>query len=264
MSKLIKSLAGAVILSGLLTACSTPTDPGSLYQGQTPEQIFYIGKKAMINGSYAEAVKRFEALDVQYPYSPETESAQLYLIYGYYMKEDYALSTAAADHYIELHPTSPHVDYAYYMRGVANYYENIGFMERLFTLDLAKRDLAQIEKSFNDFNILVTQYPNSRYAPPAHQYMVYLRNVLADHELHVAEYYYNRKAYVASAERASGLVAHYQGAPQTLDGLAIMAKSYHQLGLRKLEQDTRAVIHYNYPNLPADFATNYAIRADHD
>lgn len=264
MKKLIISVAGALILSGLLTACSTPTDPSELYRGQSPEQIFQVGKGAMLGGSYAEAVKRFEALDVQYPYSPQAEEAQLYLIYGYYMKEDYALSTAAADHYIQLHPTSPNVDYAYFMRGIANYYENMGFMERLFALDLAKRDLAQIQKSYNDFNTLVTQFPDSRYAPAAHQYMIYLRNVLADHELHVAEYYYNRRAYVAAADRASGLVAHYQGAPQTLDGLAIMAKSYHQLGLTQLEQDTRTVIHYNYPTLPANFATNYTVRAEHD
>jgi len=264
MKKLIIALAAATILSGVLTACSTPTDPSELYKGQSPAQIFQAGKSAMIGGSYSDAVKRFEALDVQYPYSPEAERAQLYLIYGYYMKEDYALATAAADHFIQLHPTNPNVDYAYFMRGVANYYENMGFLERLFALDLAKRDLAQIQKSFNDFDTVVTQFPQSRYAPAAHQYMIYLRNVLADHELHVAEYYYNKRAYVASADRASDLVAHYQGAPQTLDGLAIMAKSYHQLGLMQLERDTRTVIFYNYPTLPQSFATDYSKRLEHD
>lgn len=247
------------MLGGLLSACSTSTDPADLYKDETPYQIFERGKAALKDNSYSEAAKRFEALDIQYPFGVETERAQLYLIYAYYEKEDYALSVAAADHYIHMHPASPDVDYAYYMRGVSNYYQNLGVLERLFAVDLAKRDLAQIRASYNDFSTIVTRFPHSRYAPAAYQYMVYLRNVLADHELHVAEYYYDRKAYVAAANRASGLVAHYQGAPHVEDGLILMAKSYHQLGETKLEADTVKVLNYNYPNTKIDYNANYRL-----
>src|SRR3990167_3728371 len=127
------------------------------------------------------------------------------------------------------------------MRGLSNYNQNLGFLERIFKLDLAVRDLGQIQKSYSDFNEVVTLFPHSKYAPAAYQYMIYLRNILADHELHVAEYYYDRKAYIAAANRASELVAHYQGTPAVIDGLVLMAKSYRQLGLTKPEQDTLTV-----------------------
>lgn len=259
MKRILTSLSMTALAAGLLAACSSAVDPSNAYKNESAHEIYQHGVEALKDKSYGEATKRFEALDVQYPYGAETEQAQLYLIYTYYKKEEYTLAVAAADRFIRMHPTNPNVDYAYYMRGISDYYQNLGFLERLFTVDLAKRDLKQIEKSYQDFNQLVILFPNSKYAPSAHQYMVYLRNVLADHELHVAEYYYQRKAYVASADRASNLVTHYQGAPTTVDGLVLMAKSYHQLGMTKLEQDTLEVLRYNYPNVKVDYSKDNRI-----
>jgi outer membrane protein assembly factor BamD len=247
----IFSIAIIGMLTALLVACATSTEPSEAYKGESPHQIYQAGKTALQDKSYAEAIKRFEALDVQYPMGPETENAQLYLIYAYYMKEEHAMAVSAADRFIRLHPTNPDVDYAYYMRGIANYYQNLGVVERLFAVDLAKRDLTQIRKSYNDFNELVTTFPNSRYTPAAHQYMIYLRNVMANNELHVAQYYYDRKAYLASANRASDLVAHYQGAPATVDGLELMIKSYRALGMTRNEQEAQTLLRFNYPNMPA-------------
>jgi outer membrane protein assembly factor BamD len=257
MNKKIKLIAGVVLFSGFLASCATPTDPADAFKNESAHEIYVKGKGDLRSKDYSEAIKRFEALDVQYPYGEETENSQLYIIYAYYMKEDYILASAAADRFIRIHPTNPHVDYAYYMRGISNYYQNMGLMERLFIVDLATRDLSQIQKSYNDFNELITRFPNSMYAPSAHQYMVFLRNVLADHQLHVAEYYYNRQAYVAAANRASNLVAHYQGAPSVVPGLELMAKAYRKLGMIKLEEDTVAVLKYNYPYARIDYDARY-------
>lgn len=245
----MKKLYLIFLLASLLSACATTSEPSEAYKGMTPEQIFREGKKDLENRSYSEAIKHFEALDVQYPFGADTERAQLYLIYVYYMKEEYALSVAAADRFIRLHPTNAHVDYAFYMRGLANYYLNIGVLESIFSVDLATRDLRSLKKSYLDFSELTARFPNSKYAAAAHQYMIYLRNILAKHELQVAQYYYNRRAYLAAANRASDLVAHYQGSPSVIDGLILMVKSYHFLGLKKLEQDTYFVLRYNYPDV---------------
>lgn len=260
MRKKLRLLCGMLFIAGFLTACSSAnTTSADAYKGESPHQIFMKGKVALQERSYSEAVKRFEALEIQYPYGPDLESAQLYLIYAYYMKEDYTLAVAAADRYIRVYPTSANVDYAYYMRGISNYYQNMGIFERLFIVDLATRDLSQIRKSYTDFNELTMRFPHSRYTPSAHQYMIYLRNVLAAHELQVGEYYYNRKAYVASANRANDLIAHYQGAPSVVGGLVLLAKSYHQLGLRQSEQETLQVLKYNYPNVNVDYNSRYVV-----
>lgn len=249
----------AILMMGVLSACSSTTDPSEAYKNETEQQIFQNGKKSLQDKSYSDAVKRFEALDVQYPYGKDTEASQLYIIYAYYMKDEYVLASAAADRFIRLHPASPNVDYALYMRGVANFYQNMGVFERIFAIDLATRDLTQIQKSFADFNELMTRFPTSRYAPSAHQYMVYLRNTMANHELRVAQYYYNRKSYVAAANRASKLVSEYQGAPAVVDGLVLMVKSYRKLHLTKLEQDAEKLLHYNYPDVVVDEAETYSL-----
>lgn len=249
MRKNLTTVALAALLTGLLSACSSATDPSEAYKGETPQQIYRAGKSALQDKSYSEATKRFEALDVQYPYGSETEKAQLYVIYSYYMKDDYPLAAAAAERFIRIHPTNPNVDYAYYMRGLSDYYQNLGVIERFFSIDLATRDLSQVQKAYNDFNELVLRFPNSRYTPAAHQYLIYLRNIMADHQLEVAQYYFDRKAYVAAANRAADVVSHYQGAPAVQDALVLMVKSYRELKLTKLEQDTMTVLRYNYPNV---------------
>ncbi len=259
MKKSLIALLGTTLLTTLIASCSTSTDPADAYKGQTQQQIYKEGKVALQNSSYSDAVKHFEALDVQYPYGADTETAQMYLIYAYYMKEDYALAIAEADHFIRLHPSNPHIDYAYYRRGMSNFYQNLGPLEKLFNVDKATRDLTQIQKSYNDFRLVSLQYPHSVYAGASYQYMIYLRNILADYELHIGEYYYERGAYVASANRSASLVSHYQGSPQVLDGLVMMVKSYHNLGLTKLENDTLRVLNYNYKDVKIDYNAERAV-----
>lgn len=248
MKWMIKLFITIMALSLVLTGCSTTNDPSERYKDETANQIFKKGEEALRNKNYQEAMQRFEALDVQYPFGKNTQTAQLHIIYAYYMSSDYASAEAAADRFIHIHPTNPHVDYAYYMRGVSNYYQNLGVFERLFNVDLARRDLTQIKKCYADFSAVVKSYPNSYYAPAAHQYMAYLRNVLANHELEVAEFYFERHAYVAAANRASLVVRHYQEAPVVPDALVIMVKSYHALHLTREKTDALRVLQYNYPN----------------
>ncbi len=239
-------LVAVLVLS--LTSCAHTIDPAEAYPGETSQQIFEKGESALRDKSYSEAIKRFEALDVQYPYEHNTETAQLHIIYAYYMTSDYASTEAAADRYVHAYPTSPHADYAYYMRGLSNYFQNLGVFERIFSVDLATRDLSQIKKSYADFAEVVQVYPNSNYAAAAHQYMVYLRNILADHELEVAQFYYDHSAYVAAADRANLVVQQFQGAPAVPKALVIMVKSYRYLHLAKPESDAMQVLQYNFPN----------------
>lgn len=248
--KITKILAYGLssVLLTLLAACSSTTDPAEAYRGETAQQIFQEGENDIVDRSYGDAIKHFEALDVQYPFGRNTETAQLHIIYAYYKNSDYLSAETAADRYIHSYPTSPNVDYAYYMRGLSNYYQNMGVFDRLFSVDFATRDLTQVKKSFNDFATLETRYPDSPYAPAAHQYTIYLRNVLANHQVEVAMFYFNRQAYVAAANRASLVVQHYQGAPVVPDALVIMIRSYHQLHETELENQALQALRYNYAN----------------
>ncbi|OGT54639.1 MAG: hypothetical protein A3F43_04275 [Gammaproteobacteria bacterium RIFCSPHIGHO2_12_FULL_42_10] len=234
------------LIAGLLTACATSKDEAGAYPDETASQIYQHGKTALHDQSYSEAIKRFEALDIQYPSDSKTELGDLDLIYAYYMKEEYVLAIASATRFIQLYPADAHVDYAYYLRGLAEYKKNMGFFEKVFSLDFSTRDLTDIKQAYHDFDSVVTEFPRSVYAASAYQYVVYLRNVLANYELQVGEYYYARRAYVAAADRASRVIKYFEGAPAVQAALVLLAKSYHELGETKLEQDTLAVMRYNH------------------
>ena len=240
-----------MILSlSLLTACSKSTltqDPAQQYQGYTAERLYIKGEKLLASRNYKSAVTVYEALQSLYPFGGYAEKGQLNLIYAYYKAGDYASAEAAAEQYIQVYPRSKHVDYAYYMKGLADYYSSRTWVQRALPIDMSARDLTTAKQAFYDFRQLVQFFPNSRYAADAKQRMIALRDMFAQHELTVAQYYFKRKAYVASANRASYLLRHYASTPQVKPALIILVRSNEKLGLTKAANEARQVLELNYP-----------------
>jgi len=228
--------------------CSSAiTDPAIIYKDQSAEEIYRGAEINLAKRRYSTAVQQFEALDALYPFSQYSEQAQLDSIYAYYKNDDMPSTAAAADRYIRLYPRSEHVDYAYYMKGIADFEQDRGWLQRFVSTDLSKRDPGTTLQAFDDFSQLVRLFPNSVYAPDARQRMVYLRNLFANHELHIAQYYFARGAYVAAANRANYIVQHFDGTPQVEGALVIMVKSYRELGLEESANKALRVLQLNYP-----------------
>ena len=215
------------------------------------EALYQHGVDALEAGNNDLASRSFERLVARFPFGPYTEQSQLNLAYAQYKsdKPDDAYSTV--NRFIKTYPTHRHIDYAYYLRGLVNFNRSGGFMERYVGLDMTQRDQANLRQSFDDFGALVTRYPQSRYAADARQRMIHLRNMMAQADLNVALFYLKRGAYVASSNRAKSIIETYPQTPQAGDALAIMVKSYHELGQDKLADDTKRVLELNYPDHPS-------------
>lgn len=235
----------------LLAACATTTkDPAVIFKNQSEEQIYHGGEVSLAKHNLSEAIQHFEGLDSLYPFGPHAEQSQLDLIYAYYETGDNASAAATADRFIRTYPRSAHVDYAYYIKGLADFDQNRGWFEKYLPLDLTQRDPGTARQAFTDFDQLLRLFPNSPYAPDARQHMVYLRNLFAGYELSVAKYYLQRGAYVAAANRANYIVQHYDGTQQVQEALGIMVQSYRALGLTGLADQALEVLRLNYPNGP--------------
>ena len=215
------------------------------------EALYERGKLANDRGNYDAAVRTFGRLVARFPFGPYTEQAQIDQAYAQYKmnKPDDAYSTI--NRFIKTYPTHKHVDYAYYLRGLINFDREEGLLERYVGLDMTQRDQTFLRQSFDDFSSLVRRYPESRYTPDATQRMVHLRNGMAQAEINIALYYLRQGANVAAANRAKTVIETYDGAPQVGDALAILVKSYHELGQESLSDDTARVLQLNYPNHPA-------------
>jgi outer membrane protein assembly factor BamD len=212
-----------------------------------PEVIYARAQKAMKNSSYGEAIKQLEALQSRFPFSEPARQAQLDLMYVYYKARQVDPAIDAADTFIRENPTNSRVDYAYYMKGLVYFERQSNWLERKFNVDLSQRPPVNARKSFEAFQQLIEKYPHSQYVTDARQRMVFLRNRLADFELHVALYYMRRGAYVGAINRAKYCVENYDGAPAVKGSLKVLVDAYRDLHMTDLASNAERVYNDNYP-----------------
>ena len=240
----------AVIGALLLGGCGLLPEQIDETAGWNAQRLYTEAKSAMGEASYERAIKLFEKLEARYPYGRFAQQAQIEVAYAHYKSGEPALAIAAADRFIRLHPNHPHVDYAYYLKGLATFNEDMGLLSGLSNQDLSERDPKGAQESFDTFRELVARFPDSRYAEDARLRMQYLLNSLAAHEVHVARYYHRRGAHVAAINRARAALTSYPQAPATEEALVLLVKSYDALGLTDLRDDADRVLRSNFPNSP--------------
>ncbi len=233
----------------LLAACSSnePREP----QGLSEEDFYEAAQKQLRANQWEFAIQNLQALEENFPFGAYAEQAQLELIYAYYRNFEPEAASAAADRFIRLHPQHRNVDYAFYMKGLASFTEGNSLFERFVPTDLTQRDPGSARESFAHFSQLLARFPNSAYAADAKKRMIYLRNLLARYEIHVANYYFKRGAYVAATNRGRFVVENFQQTPAVPDALAVMAQGYYLLGMQELSDGAAQVLRTNYPEHPA-------------
>jgi outer membrane protein assembly factor BamD len=241
-------LAAAITVAGLaLSGCSSPPkeDPNST---QAVERLYADAKDDIASGSFDSAIKTLERIEGRAAGTLLAQQATLDLAYAQYRTGERAAALATLDRFIKLHPSSPALDYALYLRGLVNFNDTLGFLGSLAQQDLSERDQQASRDSYQAFKQLVTQFPQSRYAEDARLRMDYIVNALANYELHVARYYLRRSAFVAAANRAQQVVQEYPQSPANEEALFIMQLSYRFLGLEQLRADTERILKQNFPN----------------
>jgi outer membrane protein assembly factor BamD len=247
---MLRSVALFIVL--LLSACGLLPKEVQDDKAWSASKYYTEAKSELNDGNYAAAIKLFEALEARYPYGRYAQQAQLEIGYAHYKDGEQALAIAAADRFIKLHPNHPNVDYAYYLKGLANFNDDLGLMgivtEKILNQDMSERDPKASHESFENFKELVNRFPKSKYAPDAVQRMKHLVNVVALNEIQVARYYMKRGGYVAAANRAQYAVKEYPQTPATEEALFIMVKAYDALGMTDLRDDADRVMRKNFPN----------------
>lgn len=232
----------------LITACSN-TDREPEY---TSEADLYEAAQAQMRRSQWEtAISNLQSLEENFPFGTYAEQAQLELIYAYYRSGDADMVSATADRFIRLHPQHRNADYAYYMKGLSSFTEGRGMFERVLPTDLTQRDPGAARDSLDHFAQLLSRYPDSIYASDAKRRMLYLRNLLARYEVHVANYYFKRGAYVAATNRGRYVLENFDTTPAVPDALAVMVQGYELLDMPELSAQMLEVLKLNYPEHPA-------------
>jgi outer membrane protein assembly factor BamD len=237
-------LSCCILFTGCADSNYDPTKDWSV------DKLYNEAKEEMAAGGYDKAIGMYEKLEGRAAGTPLAQQAQLDKAWAQYKTNEPVQAVATLDRFIKLHPASPALDYALYLKGLVNFNENLGLFSSWAEQDLAERDPKQAKESFEAFRELVIRFPNSKYAEDGRLRMAFIKNSLARSDVHVARFYFKRGAYVAAINRAQATVQEYRDVPAVEEALFIMVQSYDKLGLNQLRDDTQRVLENTYPNSP--------------
>lgn len=240
------SLSAVLVLSGC--ASKSTVDPTA---GWSPNRIYSEAKDEARSANYDRAVELYERLEGRAAGTPLAQQAELEKAYTQYKGGERASAIATLDRFMQLHPASPAIDYALFLKGVVNFNDDLGMFAFISRQDLSERDQRAAKASFESFQELTTRFPESRYAPDAQARMRYIINALAQYEVHVARYYHSRGAHVAAINRAQAALTEFRDAPALEEALHILVKSYDALGMTQLRDDSQRILDSTYPNSSA-------------
>ena len=237
---------GTLLLVLILSSCSSNEEMPD--ERLVEKELYDQAQSRLKNGSFSTAIMSLEALEARFPFGRYAEQAQAELIYAYYMNSQFEAAQSAAERFINLHPRHSHTGYAFYMKGLASFTDDSGIFSRYFQSDLAKREVIMAQTSFDELSDFISRYPNSKYVPHAKQRMIYLKNLLAEHEIYVADFYMKRGAYLAAIGRAKYVIEHLPNTPQTPYALSILVEAYEILDYKELRQTSLNILEANYPD----------------
>jgi outer membrane protein assembly factor BamD len=240
----------AVLLAVSLSGCGLFSSKDDERKNWTAEQFYQAAKEQLDEHNWESSIKLYEQLESKFPYGRFAQQAQLEVAYAYYKNGDTAQAIAACEKFAKLHPNHPNVEYALYLKALANFKEDLGALGKFVKQDLADRDPKAARESFEAFKELASRFPDSRYAEDSRARMAYLVEALARHEVRVAHYYLSRGAYLAAANRAQDTIIHFPHSPSRRDALDVMVDAYDRMGLKELRDDTKKVLARNYPDDP--------------
>lgn len=243
-------LLANLLIASVLTSCGLLPDKIDKTSDWSASKIYSEAKSAMNDGDYTQAIEYYDLVLARFPFGKYAQQSQIDIAYAHYKGSEPDAALASLDNFIKTNPRHPHVDYAYYMKGLVNFTRGDSFITRFIPQDPSQRDPGAAREAFFDFETLTKRHPDSKYAEDARMRMLYLRNNLAQHEVNVARYYMKRGAFLAAANRAQYAIERFDKAPAIHDAIGILFRAYEALGMDELAENAHRVMELNYPEHP--------------
>ncbi len=240
---------GMLVVAATVAGCSMlnkgDIDPTA---GWSAERLYREARTEISDANWPDARQRLEALEARYPFGGYAQQALIDLAYVNWKDDEPEQALAAIDRFQQQYPNHPGTDYMLYLKGLITFTPPSAMFSNFTKQNPAERDPKGLRESYEAFNELITRYPESRYTPDAKKRMTWLVSTLAQNEVLVAQYYYERSAYLAAINRAQTVVTEFQGVPIAEKALYIMYMSYDKLNMPELRDDVKRVLDANFPN----------------
>lgn len=231
-----------------LSACGSNKNEVDETAGWSAERLYQEARSDVSSGNWAEARKRLEALEARYPFGGYAQQALMELAYVNWKDDEPEQALAAIDRFQLQYPNHEGSDYMLYLKGLITFTPPSAAFSKITRQDPSERDPKGLRESYDAFNELIRTYPDSRYTPDAKKRLAWLVNALAENEVHVAQYYYERKAYLAAINRAQTVITDFEGVPIAEKALYITYLAYDKLNMPELRDDAKRVLDQNFPD----------------
>lgn len=232
---LLRSILFGLLIFALV-ACAAD-DKDKPLPDKPVEELYNSATDLMDQREYKKAAKEFEEVERQHPYSQWATRAQLMSAYAQYQALDYDAAISALDQFIQLHPGSNDIAYAYYLRALC-YYERLADV---------RRDQSFAQNALKSLQDLVSRYPDTVYAKDAILKIALVKDHLAGAEMEVGRQYLKQKIYTAAVGRFRLVIEKYQTTSHVPEALHRLVECYLALGITKEAKATAAVLGHNFP-----------------
>ncbi len=236
------ALLSAVVLLGaglMLSACNSVEGTKAAYADEEPAGNLYNAGLAYMNaGKLNDAVKSFNEVDRQHPYSEWARKALIMSAYASYKRGKYDDASSTARRYLTLYPGTDDAAYAQYIVAQSHY-------NRIPDIT---RDQAETKKAMAALEEIVDRFPDSEYADDARQKVIQTRDQIAGKEMQVGRYYLERREYIAAANRFKTVVTTYQDTRHVEEALYRLVEVNLALGIVPEAQTAGAVLGHNFPD----------------
>nr|WP_238984946.1 outer membrane protein assembly factor BamD [Candidatus Glomeribacter gigasporarum] len=236
----------AIMISG----CSFLSDKLKEASTWSDEKLYEHAQQALSEHDWGLCAKYFGMLEGRAALDRYAQQAQLNAAYCNWKDKQNTAALQFIERFIRQYPAHQRLDYAFYLKGLINSNDELSLLGRLSHQDISERDPYTARDAYQAFKAVVKYYPSSPYAMDAAQRMRYIVNMLAAHEVHVADYYYRRGAYIAAANRAQAALEQFENAPAAEEALRLLILSYQALGESQLAHDAERVLQATFPASP--------------
>ena len=234
MNSVYKLTCFALVL--FITSCGSVSEK-ERFVSSSEGDMESIANKYLNSGSYVLASEFYATLNRTYPYAKNNQKNRVNGMYSYVMNQDYVKAISEATYFEKIHPNSKYIAYVRFMDAYAQFKLNRKWIQDAVHPDRAMNDISNLDKAYKKAGLVVSYYPNSKYAEAAAELQHRINSINAKEELDVANFYLGREAYIAAARRASSILKKFPTSCEVPPALDVLQKAYANLGLSSWEND---------------------------
>ena len=198
--------------------------------------LYQEGYEELLDGDALYASKKFNEAELIFPQSPWAPRASLMSAYSYYSEDYYFDAIYQIEDYLKKYPNHKNKDYAHFILAMC-YYENI--------VD-EKRDLAPLLKAREQFEIIITNYPNTDFAIDSKFKVELINDKLAGKEMFIARHYLKSKKWIPALNRFKIVVEDYETSIYVEEALHRLVEINYRIGLVSESKKYANTLGYNY------------------